>query len=85
MDISFTEEDQSETQLHITNVDQSKTDKKSPPRQSSTQEKGKILERKDKQLDFYGEDEANYIVTEFQPLPTSMAVRDILIYDIPAK
>ncbi|GES86749.1 hypothetical protein GLOIN_2v1765063 [Rhizophagus clarus] len=59
---------------------------KSPPPQSSTQEKGKSLEKKDKQRsDIYGEDEANYIVTGFQPSPTSMAIRDILIYDILAK
>ncbi|GBB88583.1 hypothetical protein RclHR1_15120001 [Rhizophagus clarus] len=41
---------------------------------SSTQEKGKSLGRKDKKLDIYGEDEANYIVTGFQSSPTSKAV-----------
>ncbi|GBB92582.1 hypothetical protein RclHR1_20260001 [Rhizophagus clarus] len=104
MDISFTEEDQPAPQLHITNVDQPKTDtnqitqpipsssssnppvlEKSSPPQSNTQEKGKSLERKDKQSDIYGKDEANYIVTGFQPSPMSKAVHDILIYDIPAK
>ncbi|GBB87064.1 hypothetical protein RclHR1_13520006 [Rhizophagus clarus] len=126
MDISFTEEDQSAHQLHITKADQPKMDsstkkdkkkrkkKKSsqnqsqeadqvtkpipsssssnppileetPPQQSSTPEKGKTLGMTDKQSDIYGEDEANYIVTGFLPSPQSMAVRDILIYDIPAK
>ncbi|GBC09909.1 hypothetical protein RclHR1_00920027 [Rhizophagus clarus] len=57
----------------------------SPPIQSSTPEKGKTLGKTDKQMDIYSEDEANYIVTGFLPSPLSTAVRDILIYDIPAK
>ncbi|GBB99133.1 hypothetical protein RclHR1_34210001 [Rhizophagus clarus] len=101
MDISFTEEDQPAPQLHITNADQSKTDsstkkdkkkrkkknfaKTNHKKPISTQEKGKSLERTNKQSDIHGEDEANYIVTGFQLSPISMAVRDILIYDIPAK
>ncbi|GBB95475.1 hypothetical protein RclHR1_25400001 [Rhizophagus clarus] len=58
---------------------------KSSPLPSSTQEKGKSLGRKDKQPDMYGEDEANYIVTGFQPSLTSKVVRGIVVYDIPAK
>ncbi|GBC00012.1 hypothetical protein RclHR1_37040001 [Rhizophagus clarus] len=126
MDISFTEEDQSASQLHITNddrpnMDSSMTnDKKKRNKKNSSQNQsqktnqvnqpilsssspdptvlkkltltsssipknGKSLGRKDKQKDIYGEDEANYIVIGFRPSPTSKAVRDILIYDIPAK
>ncbi|GBB98794.1 hypothetical protein RclHR1_33200003 [Rhizophagus clarus] len=46
----------------------------SPPIQSSTPEKGKILRKTDKQTDIYGEDEANYIVTGFLPSPLLTAV-----------
>ncbi|GES85432.1 hypothetical protein GLOIN_2v1765605 [Rhizophagus clarus] len=52
---------------------------------NTTHKKGKSLERIDKQSNIYGEDEANYIITGFQPSPISKAIRDILIYDIPAK
>ncbi|GBB89622.1 hypothetical protein RclHR1_16360002 [Rhizophagus clarus] len=85
MDIFFTKEDQPAPQLHITKADQPKTDKETPPHQSSTPEKGKTLGGKDKQLNIYGEDEVNYIVTGFLPSPKSTTIRDILINDIPAK
>ncbi|GES88672.1 hypothetical protein RCL_jg24068.t1 [Rhizophagus clarus] len=74
IDISFTEEDQSAHQLHITKADQPKTDKETPSQPSSTPEKGKTLGRTDKQSDIYGEDKANYIVTGFLPSPQSTAV-----------